>query len=65
MKLIDAHLCVQCEEVHERSKTVPAQHCPSCGSEAMPLALARIIEPLSREAVLPVRLEREEALRAS
>jgi len=57
MKLIDAHLCVQCEEVHERSKDVPARCCPSCGSEAMPLAIARIIEPMPREAVLPSRKE--------
>ena len=54
MKLIDAHLCVQCEEVYERSKEVANKSCPSCGSNTMPLAIGRIIHPLSADAVLPV-----------
>lgn len=48
MKLRDALLCVNCEEIHENARA-----CPSCGSEGQPLALARIIRPLPREAVLP------------
>jgi len=52
MKLRDALLCINCEELHEN-----AQRCPSCGSESQPLALARVIRPLPREAVLPQQKE--------
>lgn len=49
MKLRDALLCISCEELHDN-----AQRCPSCGSEAQPLAVARVIKPMPRDQVLPL-----------
>lgn len=49
MKLRDTLLCISCEELHDSP-----QRCPSCGSEAQPLAIARVIKPMPRDSVLPV-----------
>lgn len=54
MKLRDALLCPDCEEIHDN-----ARRCPSCGSEARPFAIARVIKPMPRETVLPIRHEEE------
>ncbi len=48
MKLRDAFLCVTCEEIHESARV-----CPSCGSAAPALAIARVIKPMPREELLP------------
>jgi len=54
VKLRDALLCISCEELHDNP-----QRCPSCGSEAQPLAVARVIKPMPRDSVLPVTTTHE------
>jgi len=54
MKLRDALLCPDCEEIHES-----ARRCPSCGSEARPFAIARVIKPMPRDQVLPIPTDQE------
>lgn len=46
MKLAAALLCVSCDEVH----TDPSK-CPWCGDTAPPFAIARAVQPKSREEI--------------
>jgi tRNA(Ile2) C34 agmatinyltransferase TiaS len=54
VKLRDALLCPDCEEIHES-----ARRCPSCGSEARAFAISRVIKPMPKETLLPLPTESE------
>lgn len=59
MKLSRSLLCLDCDEVHEDQRA-----CPSCGSTAPSLVLARVLSPRDPK-VEPVLLPMKEVIRAT